>query len=99
MDGVGWVPYDTTLDNEHSESEAYFASKKGDLIAGMIDFDWVIHAGPFGKQTVFAIDSFPAYWSQGIGSMDNPKIDTTTMVRIPNGNRVRGARLSTHLGR
>jgi transglutaminase-like putative cysteine protease len=82
MDGVGWVPYDTTLDNENPKSEAYFANKKGDLIAGMIDFDWVINAGPFGKQTVFAIDALPAYWSQGSGDMNNPKIDTTTTVRV-----------------
>jgi len=82
LDGVGWVPYDTTLDGEHLHSDAYFGSKRGELIAGMIDFDWVIDAGPFGRQTVFAIDAFPAFWSQGKGNMDNPKLHTTTKVRL-----------------
>ena len=89
MDGVGWVPYDTTLDNENANSEAYFANKKGELIAGMIDFDWVINAGPFGKHTVFALDAFPDYWSQGKGDMKNPKVDTTTMVRVLKSKRFR----------
>jgi Transglutaminase-like superfamily len=82
LDGIGWVPYDTTLDSEHPKSDAYFANKTGEHIAGMIDFDWVIHAGPFGKQSVFAIDAVPAFWSQGKGGLDNPKVDTTTSVRI-----------------
>src|SRR6185369_5964578 len=38
-----------------TESDAYFARKKGEHIAGMVDFDWIIQAGPFGNQTVFAI--------------------------------------------
>ena len=82
MEGVGWIPYDTTLDGNNSGSEAYFGTKKAEFLAGMIDFDWVIHAGPFGKQTVFAVDAFPAYWSKGKGDMDKPKIDTTESVRI-----------------
>jgi transglutaminase-like putative cysteine protease len=82
LDGVGWVPYDTTIDNENPKSEVYFANKTGEHIAGMIDFDWVIDAGPFGKQTAFAVDAFPAFWSQGKGNKDNPKVDTTTSVRI-----------------
>jgi hypothetical protein len=82
MDGVGWVPYDTTIDNENPGSNAYFANKKGEHIAGMIDFDWVINAGAFGKQTVFAVDAWPAFWSQGTGDLDNAKIDATTSVRV-----------------
>jgi hypothetical protein len=39
-------------------------------------------AGHFGKQTAFAIDAFPAFWSQGKGDMNNSKIETTTSVRI-----------------
>jgi hypothetical protein len=82
LEGVGWVPYDTTLDGKHLESEDYFGSKKGEVLAGMIDFDWVIDAGPFGKQTVFAIDAFPRFWSEGEGTLDDQKCDTTTSVRV-----------------
>ena len=54
--------YDTSFDSEnHPKSDAYFGGRKGELIAGMIDFDWVIDAGPFGRQTVFAIDADPAH--------------------------------------
>jgi Transglutaminase-like superfamily len=81
LDGTGWVPYDTTLGDD-KKSEAYFGQKKGEILAGMVDFDWVIDAGPFGKQKVFAIDASPAFWSQGEGSMDNPKSETHTSVRI-----------------
>jgi len=84
VDNVGWVTCDTTIDNEHPKSEAYFGNKQGELLAGMIDFDWVFEAGPFGKQTVFAIDAFPAHWSRGKGDMDNPKIETKTTVRVVN---------------
>jgi hypothetical protein len=48
----------------------------------VVDFDWVINAGPFGRQKVFAIDAFPAFWSEGEGAMDNPKCDTTSSVRV-----------------
>jgi transglutaminase-like putative cysteine protease len=82
LEGVGWVPYDTTVDGTNLNTEAYFGSKKGEVLAGMIDFDWGIDAGSFGKQTVFAIDAFPAYWSKGEGSLDKPKLDTTESVRI-----------------
>ncbi len=51
LHGVGWVPYDTTLGDD-KQSEDYFGKKKGDLIAGMVDFDWLIDARPFGKQHV-----------------------------------------------
>jgi transglutaminase-like putative cysteine protease len=81
MQGVGWVPYDTTLGDD-KKSEAYFANKKGELIAGMVDFDWQVEAGPFGKQTVFAVDAFPVFWSEGKGKLGDPKIDTKTSVRI-----------------
>jgi transglutaminase-like putative cysteine protease len=82
LEGVGWVLYDTTLDSQNQSSEAYFGNKTGQVLAGMVDFDWVIHAGPFGKQTVFAIDAFPAYWSQGRGNLDSPKVDTSSHVRV-----------------
>jgi hypothetical protein len=82
LDGVGWVPYDTTLDGGSLDSEAYFAGKKGEILGGMVDFDWVIDAGPFGKKTVFAIDAFPAYWSQGTGDMANPKVETSSHVQV-----------------
>jgi hypothetical protein len=82
LDGVGWVPYDTTIDDKNPKTDAYFAQKKGEHIAGMIDFDWTINAGPFGKQTVFAVDAFPVFWSEGSGSLNNPKIDTATSVRV-----------------
>ena len=81
LDGVGWVPYDTTI-GDTKKSDEFFAIKKGEHIAGMIDFDWVIDAGPFGKQTAFGIDAFPAFWGQGKGDMNNAKLDTTTSVRI-----------------
>jgi transglutaminase-like putative cysteine protease len=81
LDGVGWVPYDTTI-GDNKQSDEFFAIKKGEHIAGMIDFDWVIDAGPFGKKTVFAIDAFPAFWGEGKGDMNNEKLDTTTSVRI-----------------
>jgi hypothetical protein len=80
LHGVGWVPYDTTIDDSNHTTDAYFGNKPGEVLAGMVDFDWVINAGPFGRQTTFAIDAFPAYWSEGRGSMDNPKVDTHTRV-------------------
>jgi transglutaminase-like putative cysteine protease len=82
LPGVGWVPYDTTLDGDHLDSEAYFGQKPGEVLAGMIDFDWVIDAGPFGKQTVFAVDAFPGFWSQGQGRLDDPMLQMTTRVQI-----------------
>jgi hypothetical protein len=81
LHGVGWVPYDTTLGDDKN-SEAYFGKKKGELIAGMVDFDWAFAAGPFGQQRVFALDAQPFFASRGEGPMDNPKIETKTSVRI-----------------
>jgi len=81
LEGVEWVPYDTTI-GDNLKTDAFFANKKGEHIAGMIDFDWVIDAGPFGRQTVPGIDAFPAFWSEGKGDLGNPKVDTTTSVRI-----------------
>jgi len=86
LDGVGWVPYDTTLGHD-KKSEDYFGKKKGELLAGMVDFDWIIEAGPFGRQRVAGIDAYPAYWSQGPGSMENSKCDTNTSVRIVRNGR------------
>jgi hypothetical protein len=83
LHGVGWIPYDTTLGDDKN-SEAYFGSKKGEPIAGMVDFDWLIDAGPFGRQRVAGIDAYPAFWSRGEGPMDNPKVNTSTSVRILN---------------
>jgi hypothetical protein len=68
LEGVGWVPYDTTLGGDKLESEAHFGIKKGEVLAGMIDFNWVIDAGSFDTHTVFAIDAFPAFWSEGGGN-------------------------------
>ena len=85
--GVGWVPYDTTIDSNNSRTETYFGTKKGEVLAGMVDFDWVVDAGPFGKQTVFGIDAFPAFWSEGQGDMDESKLDATESVRILRGSR------------
>jgi transglutaminase-like putative cysteine protease len=82
LDGVGWVLYDTTIDNGNPDSEAYFAAKKGEILAGMIDFDWVIDTRAFGKQTVPGIDAFPAKWGQGKGAMDGERVETTTRVRV-----------------
>ena len=48
----------------------------------MLDFDWVIDAGRLGKHTVQAIDAYPAFWSQGKGDMDNPRVETSTSVQI-----------------
>ena len=79
--GVGWVPYDMTLGDD-KKTDAFFANKKGEHIAGMIDFDWVINTVPFGKQTVFAIDAWPAVWSEGKGSMDDAKTTTKTSVKV-----------------
>ena len=81
-DGIGWIPYDTTVDSSNRDTEAYFAIKKGEVLAGMVDFDWSIAAGPFGQHTVFAVDAFPAYWGKGEGSMDNPKVDAMESVRV-----------------
>jgi Transglutaminase-like superfamily len=81
LHGVGWVPYDTTLGDDKN-SEDYFGKKKGELIAGMVDFDWVFPAGPFGQQHVQGLDAYPAFWSRGEGPMDNPKVETKTSVRI-----------------
>jgi Transglutaminase-like superfamily len=81
MDGVGWVPYDTTLGDDKA-SDGYFGRKTGEVLAGMVDFDWTFNAGTFGRQTVFAIDAFPGYWSHGKGDLNNPKVDTHTKVWV-----------------
>jgi hypothetical protein len=81
LHGVGWVPFDTTIGDDKN-SDAYFGSKKGELIAGMVDFDWQIDAVPFGKKRVAGIDAFPAFWSKGVGNMDNEKCDTHTSVHV-----------------
>jgi hypothetical protein len=81
LHGTGWVPYDTTLGDD-KQSEAYFGSKKGEILAGMVDFDWEIDAGPFGRKRVAGIDAFPAFWSKGAGNMDNEKLDTHTSVHV-----------------
>jgi len=81
LHGVGWVPYDTTLGDD-KKSEAYFGTKKGEILAGMVDFDWVIDAGSFGRKRVAGIDAFPAFWSKGDGNMDNEKCDTYTSVHV-----------------
>ncbi len=81
LHGVGWVPYDTTLGDD-KKSEEYFGKKKGELIAGMVDFDWHIDAGPFGKKYAAGLDAYPGFWSRGEGPLDNPKIETSTSVRI-----------------
>ena len=80
--GVGWVPYDTTIDGTNLQTDAHFGSKNAELLAGMVDFDWVIDAGPFGEQTVPGIDYLPAYWSKGDGNTDNPKVAMTERVRV-----------------
>lgn len=80
LEGAGWVPYDTTLGDD-KKSEAYFGNKKGEVLAGMIDFDWVIQE-PRGKKRVFGIDAYPEFRSEGEGPMDNPKTETHTSVRI-----------------
>jgi transglutaminase-like putative cysteine protease len=82
LDGVGWVPYDTTIDSENTKSEAYFGSKKGEVLAGMVDFDWVIDTHAFGTKTVAGIDAWPGVWSEGKGDMNNAKTSTTTRVHI-----------------
>jgi transglutaminase-like putative cysteine protease len=87
LDGVGWVLYDTTFDGDHKDSDAYFGNKTGEVMGGMVDFDWKFKAGPFGEKTVFAIDAFPAYWSQGKGNLDNPKVETTSHVRVVKKSR------------
>ena len=71
MDGVGWVPFDNR-----------FGNRRGELIASMIDFDWVMSAGPFGKQSVFAIDAWPTWWGQGTGNTDNADW-TKTNTHVP----------------
>jgi transglutaminase-like putative cysteine protease len=81
LPGVGWIPYDTTY-GDVKNTDKHFGNKKGELIAGMIDFDWVIDAGPFGRQTVQGIDAWPANWTHGKGDADNPKVDTTTNVHV-----------------
>jgi hypothetical protein len=48
----------------------------------MIDFDWVIDTRTFGKQTVFSVGGFPAFWSEGEGDMANPKCDKSSGVRL-----------------
>jgi hypothetical protein len=83
LHGAGWVPYDTTLGDDKN-SEDYFGKRKGELIAGMVDFDWLIDAGLFGKQRRPGIDAYPAFWSQGQGPLDNPMVDTNSSVRILN---------------
>jgi hypothetical protein len=82
LDGTGWVPYDTTYDGTNLGSEAYFGHKCGEVLASQVDFDYVISAGPFGKQTVFAMEGLPAYWSVGTGTMANPQVETSSQVRL-----------------
>lgn len=84
LDGVGWVPFDTTYgwDSANHLSDDYFGRKQGDLIAGMIDLDWVIDAGALGKHTIGGIDAFPGCWSRGSGPLVNPIVETKTRVRV-----------------
>lgn len=82
LEGVGWVPYDSTYDWDNHDTEAYFAAKKGEILAEAIDFDSVIDAGPFGKQTIFALNQFPSYWCIGEGDLGKPSVETTETVRI-----------------
>jgi transglutaminase-like putative cysteine protease len=72
LKNVGWIPYDTTLDSQNKTADQYFGSKKGEILAGMVDFDWEIDAGTLGKHTVFAIDYTPAFWSEGKGDLTGP---------------------------
>ncbi len=82
LEGVGCVPYDTSFEQTNFNTDFYFGTKKGEILAGMVDFDWVINAGPHGKQTVFAVDAFPAFWSKGETNMGPAKLDATESVRM-----------------
>jgi transglutaminase-like putative cysteine protease len=80
-EGVGWVPYDTSLD-QWNQSDAYFGYRKGLFIGESVDMDWVIYAGSMGWKTAFAIDAWPCYWAEGQGSFEGQKEDHTTSVKI-----------------
>lgn len=82
LEGTGWVPYDTTIDDKNKNTELYFGRKKGEVLAGMVDFDWVIDAGPYGEQTVFGIDYLPAFWSVGQGNLNSPRLETNERVTV-----------------
>ncbi len=82
LEGVGWVPYDTTFDPENHDTDAYFGAKKATILAELMDFDWVIDAGPMGKQTVFSINQFPCFWSIGEGYPNNPRIESTEHIQV-----------------
>jgi hypothetical protein len=48
----------------------------------MVVFDWAIEAGPFGKQTAFAIDAIPAFWIKRTGDWNDSKLDTKASVKV-----------------
>jgi hypothetical protein len=76
LDGVGWITCDST--------GMCVGDKPATHLAGMIDFDWVIDAGPYGKKTVAGIDAWPAFWGQGTGSMDKSGLEVSTKVHVLN---------------
>jgi transglutaminase-like putative cysteine protease len=82
LEGIGWIPYDTTYNVGDRDADRYVGNKPAAILAVMMDFDWVVDAGPAGKQTVFAPDVFPAYWGVGKGNPGKAKVDTTTRVRV-----------------
>jgi len=82
LEGVGWVPYDSSFDQPNPNADAFFGQRDADFIAGMVDMDWLIDAGSLGKHSVFAIDAWPAFWAEGEGDFDGQKCETSTTVRV-----------------
>jgi transglutaminase-like putative cysteine protease len=82
LEGVGWVPYDSSFDQPNPNADSFFARRDADFIAGMVDMDWLIDAGSLGKHSVFAIDAWPAFWAEGEGDFDGLKCQTSTTVRV-----------------
>jgi transglutaminase-like putative cysteine protease len=74
LEGVGWVTCDST--------GKCVGDKPADHLAGMVDFDWEIDAGPFGKQTLGGIDAWPAFWSEGTGSMEKSDCKDSERVHV-----------------
>gem|GEM_PF-1470143 len=81
-EGVGWVTYDTTVGSKKKPTDAYFGNKEAHWIPQMVDQDYIIDAGTFGRRTAFGLDAWPIHWSEGEGSLDGEKCVGTSSIKV-----------------
>ena len=82
LDGVGWVPCDTTYNNKEPKSDDYFGSKQespgGNGRFRLGDRRRAVRQ----VQRLPVLDAFPAYWSKGKGVLGEPKVEATESVKV-----------------